>query len=179
MQTATHDRKQKTLKNMKKYGIFYGSQTGTTQEVANLIAAALGVAADDVHDVANTAPDKLADYDILVLGTSTWGDGEIEQDWYDFLDGAQSMDLKGKKMALFGVGDEGMTRTFCNGVAELKHRLRDTGAELIGRYTPKPYEFDHSDAVEDDGMAIGLLLDQTNRPELTADRIADWTKKIV
>ena len=64
-----------------KYGIFYGSQTGTTADVAKKIAAALGVAESDIHNVADTAPDKLGDYDVIVLGTSTWGNGEIEDDW--------------------------------------------------------------------------------------------------
>ncbi len=54
-----------------KYGIFYGSQTGTTAGIAKKIADALGVADTDVHNVADTAPDKLGDYDVVVLGTST------------------------------------------------------------------------------------------------------------
>ena len=117
-----------------KYGIFYGSQTGTTADVAKKIAAALGVAESDIHNVADTAPDKLGDYDVIVLGTSTWGNCEIEDDWYDFLDGAQPLDLSYKKMALFGCGDETMTDTFCNGVHDLYKRMKRTGAKLIGKY---------------------------------------------
>ena len=162
---------------MKKYGIFYGSLTGTTADVAERIAKALGVAAEDVHDVKETAPSKLGDYEEVILGTSTWGDGEIENDWYDFLDGAQALDLKGKKMALFGCGDEGMTRTFCSGVGELYNRLIGTGVTPVGAFNTDGYEFEHSDAYID-GRYVGLLLDEVNHPELTDSRINEWVSLI-
>ena len=52
---------------MRKIGIFYGSATGTTADVAKRIAALLGVDDSDVHDVADTAPSKVGGYDVLVL----------------------------------------------------------------------------------------------------------------
>ena len=116
---------------MKKFGIFYGSSTGTTEQIAKRIGQLLGVDEADIHDVANTAPDKVNDYDVLILGTSTWGSGDLEDDWYDFLDGLQALDLKGKKAALFGCGDETMSDTFCSGVGELYERLKPTGIEFI------------------------------------------------
>lgn len=58
---------------MKKIGIFYGSTTGTTQEVAQQIADCLGVDETDVHDVASTSPSAVGDYDVLIIGASTWG----------------------------------------------------------------------------------------------------------
>lgn len=162
---------------MKKYGIFYGSLTGTTADVANRIANALGVPATDVHDVKNTAPSVLGDYDEIILGTSTWGDGEIESDWYDFLDGAKSLDLKGKRMAVFGCGDETMSETFCNGVGELYKAMLPTGVTPVGDFDVKGYTFDKSDALVD-GKYVGLLLDEVNHPELTDARIKAWTAQI-
>lgn len=159
---------------MKKFGIFYGSMTGTTARVAQEIAKGLGADPEDVHNVADTAPHVLGDYETVVLGTSTWGDGEVESDWYDFLDGAQGLSLKGHKMAFFGCGDESMTETFCNGVGYLYNRMRDTGAELIGQYPATAYEFNHSDAIVD-GSPVGLLLDDVNKPALTDERITAWT----
>lgn len=161
-----------------KYGIFYGSQTGTTADVAKKIAAALGVADSDIHNVADTAPDKLGDYDVIVLGTSTWGNGEIEDDWYDFLDGAQSLDLSDKKMALFGCGDETMADTFCNGVHDLYKRMKRTGAKLIGKYTAVPFKFDKSEAVDSLHFALGLLLDEVSHADLTDARISDWAAQV-
>ena len=68
---------------MKKTGVFYGSTTGTTESVANLIAEKLGIAQADVHDVSKMSADMVKAYEALILGTSTWGDGELQDDWYD------------------------------------------------------------------------------------------------
>ncbi len=130
---------------MKNIGIFYGSATGTTAEVAKKIGELLGVSPDDIHNVADTAPSVLGQYGTLVLGSSTWGNGELEDDWFDFIDGAQALDLKGHKIALFGCGDETMSDTFCNAVGILYDKLKDTGATFIGEYPADGYTFDHSE----------------------------------
>lgn len=161
---------------MKKIGIFYGSSTGTTERIAGRVAALLGDDKADVHDVAQTAPDAVGQYDILVMGTSTWGDGEIQDDWYDFLDGLQALDLKGKKAAVFGCGDETMSETFCNGVDKLYETIKGTGADMIAPYDTIGYTFDNSEAKPSDAIdAVGLLLDEVNHPELTETRLRGWT----
>lgn len=162
---------------MKKTGIFYGSTTGTTEDVANKIAGKLGVEATDVYNVAETAPDKVGDYDLLLLGSSTWGDGELQDDWYDFLDGLQVLDLKGKEIAVFGCGDESMTDTFCNAVGIIYDRLQETGAKFIGDFNADGYSYDASKA-NVGGKIVGLLIDETNHPELTDKKIADWCAAI-
>ncbi|MCM1110289.1 MAG: flavodoxin [Clostridium sp.] len=161
----------------KRIGVFFGSSTGTTAEEAGNIARAMGVAEKDVHDVAATAPSSVGNYDVLIFGTSTWGDGRLESDWYDFLDGIEVLDLKDKIIALFGCGDESMSRTFCNGVGELYDRLQRTGAWFIGAYPADCYDFEHTSAIRD-GLYVGLLLDDVNRPELSPDRVAGWTTQL-
>lgn len=158
---------------MKKTGVFYGSLTGVTAAIARRIAAKLGVSDDDVHDVAKTAPSVLGDYEIDILGSSTWGSGEPERDWLDFLDGADGLDLKGHKIAVFGCGDETMSDTFCNAVGEIYRRMQPTGAEFIAQFDADGYDFDRSGA-EVDGRFVGLVLDEVNKPELTDGRIAAW-----
>ena len=88
-----------------KIGIFYGSSTGTTQSLAEQIALKTGVSKADTHDVADAAPDTIDGYDCLLLGSSTWGDGDLQDDWYGFLDKIKTRDLSGKTVALFGCGD--------------------------------------------------------------------------
>ncbi len=156
-----------------KTGIFYGSTTGTTRKIAETIAERLGVSSDDIHDVANVGPSAVAPYDLLICGTSTWGNGEIQTDWLDFLDGLEMEDLRGKKVALFGIGDETMADTFCSGVGELYKRIKRTGAEFVGSYPANVYKFNHSEAIVD-GAPVGLLLDEVNHPDLTSGRIDGW-----
>ncbi len=162
---------------MKKYGIFYGSATGTTADVASRIGAQLGVDAADIKNVKDVDPVQFGDYEVLVLGTSTWGDGEIEEDWYDVLAGVEMLALKGKKIALFGCGDENMSDTFCNGVGELYSRLKKTGATFIAPFNTDGYSYSKTSA-EVDGRIVGLLLDEVNKPELTPAKISAWTELI-
>lgn len=162
---------------MKKYGIFYGSTTGATEDVARRLAKVMNIEDADVHNVANTAPDAVADYETLILGSSTWGSGDLQDDWYDFLTGLKALTLKGKKVAIFGVGDENMSDTFCNAVAKIYDGLQDTGADFIGVFNTDGYHFERSEAARG-GEALGLLLDETNHPELTDGRIAEWAEQI-
>ncbi len=162
---------------MKKIGIFYGSETGTTADVARRIAKQLGVADADIHDVAKLSPTALGDYDVLVLGSSTWGAGELANAWYDFIAGAKSLALEGKKIAVFGCGDESMTDTFCDAVGEIYDEMKDTGAEMIGRFNADGYDFSSSKA-ERDGAFVGLVLDEVNHPDMSDARIKAWTDQI-
>lgn len=165
------------MNDMKKIGIFYGSTTGTTASVAEKIAENLSVAAADVFDVSKTEPSAVAPYDVLVMGCSTWGDGDMQDDMHDFMDGVQSMDLKGKKAAVFGCGDDSMSDTFCNGVGELYRMMEKTGADIIGSYSTDGYSFSESAAVVD-GKAVGLLLDNMNHEDQTDKRIAEWCDEL-
>ena len=73
---------------MKKAGIFYASSTGHTAKVAHKIAAALGVPEDDVHNVAETAPSVLGDYELSILGSPTYASGDMQYTMEDFVGGA-------------------------------------------------------------------------------------------
>lgn len=163
-----------------KTGIFYGSTTGTTAKVASEIAQILGVEISDVHNVAETAPSAVGDYELLIFGASTWGDGDLQEDMDDFLAGVEVLDLKGKKVATFGCGDETNADTFCDGVGQMYDRLVKTGARMIGGYDTIGYRYDKSDAVpENAAEAEGLLIDEDNHPDLTGKRVAAWCKQIV
>ncbi len=162
---------------MKKIGIFYGSSTGTTEAVAHKLAKMLDVAEADVYDIAAVAPSEFAGYEVLVLGTSTWGVGDLQDDWYDFVDGAGVLDLSGKTMALFGCGDETMSDSFCSAVGKLYERFKPTGVKMIGAFNADGYSFSHSGALID-GVYVGLLLDEVNHPELTDLRMRQWVSEI-
>lgn len=162
---------------MSKIGIFYGSATGETKEVAHEIAKAMGVSETDIHNVAESAPSDVASYDVLLLGSSTWGSGDLEEDWYDFIDGLEALDLKNKIVALFGCGDETMSDTFGGALGVIYDRLQKTGAWFIGSYPADVYHFHHSPA-EKEGRIVGLLIDNVNHPELTVGRVDGWTTQL-
>ena len=98
---------------MSKIGIFYGSSTGSTSEVAQRLAKALGAEAN-VYDVAGADAADAAAFDVLLLGSSTWGIGDLQDDWEDFLPKLAEQNLAGKKVALFGCGDaDSYPDSFC------------------------------------------------------------------
>lgn len=161
---------------MKKYGIFYGTNSGVTADVAARIGKALGVSAEDIHDVSRTAPSAVGDYSTIILGASTWGDGDVQDDMQDFLNGIRPLDLKGHKIAVFGLGDENMSDTFCNAIGRMSEAVKATGAGLIGSFNTDGYTFSHSTGETAGAVLPGLAIDETNHPEYTDRRIAEWIK---
>ena len=115
--------------------IIYGSTTGNTESTARLIAETITqrdftVTVKDVSAVALSDFDQA--YDLLVLGSSTWGDEEIElqDDFADFYDEMDKLNLKGRKAAVFGCGDSSYTH-FCGAVDALEEKAEKLGAELV------------------------------------------------
>lgn len=163
---------------MNKTLVIYGSSTGTCQDIATRIGKQLGLAPAAIIDVAGLKPEQVNGADCLLLGTSTWGAGELQDDWFDGLKTLQACDLKGKTIALFGCGDaESYADTFCGGIAELYKGLQDSGAKFVGEVSTEGYTFDDSEAVRD-GHFIGLALDDVNESDKTDDRIGAWIGQI-
>lgn len=98
-----------------KIAIIYGSSTGTTENIAGKIASALGLGQESVFNVSAVSPEDLSPYDMLILGTSTWGIGELQDDWNDSIDRLKPA-INGKTIALFGCGDSSsFGSSFCDG----------------------------------------------------------------
>ncbi|HEC44642.1 MAG TPA: flavodoxin [Bacteroides sp.] len=164
---------------MKETGIFYGSSSGNTETVAMKIFEWIGKDKSSVKDVADSRAGDLLYFDLLILGIPTWGIGEMQDDWAVFLAGLEDMDLTGKKVAIFGLGDqESYPDTFSDALGTLYDSLSETGCEIIGSWSTLGYEFVESGALRD-GMFAGLVLDEENQQQLTDLRINDWLKTII
>ena len=164
---------------MKMTGVFYGATTGTTESVARMIANKLGISSGDVYDVSKLTADVAGSYEALILGTSTWGDGELQDDWYDGIKVLKGMDLSGKTVALFGCGDSASySDTFCDGMGILFNELKDSGCRFIGTVPATDYTYSSSVAVTDDGCFVGLAIDDINESDKTEERITAWTETL-
>lgn len=161
---------------MKKTIVIYGSTTGNCQEYAEEIARKLGVS--DVKNVTDVDAGTLAEYDNLLLGTSTWGSGELQDDWYDGIEMLKEADLKGKTIALFGCGDAtDYSDTFCGGMAALYDAVKDKGADIIGQVDASTYTYDDSESVID-GKFVGLAIDCSESEDETQKRLDAWVDSI-
>jgi len=163
---------------MKNICVIYGSSTGTCQGLAEKIGQQLGVQDDGIIDVQNLTADVVNKYDVLILGTSTWGAGEMQDDWYDGVKVLKQAGLQGKTVAVFGCGDsESYSDTFCGGMAELYNAAKEAGAKMIGHVSADGYTYDDSEAVVD-GEFVGLALDEVNEDDKTDSRIAAWVEDL-
>lgn len=163
---------------MNKTCIIYGSSTGTCEDLASRIAAKLDIGSADVINVSSLSADQLAGYQNLILGTSTWGAGDMQDDWFDGLGTLKEADLNGKTVALFGCGDSASySDTFCGGMRELYDAVVEGGAKVIGQVSTDGYTFDDSAAVID-GKFVGLALDEMNESDKTDERIDAWVEAI-
>lgn len=135
---------------MDKIHVIYGSTTGMTEAVAQKIAAALGAPAVNI----NAADAAAFDAEALVLGSSTWGVGDLQDDWAAQLDGVKA-NFAGKKVAVFGLGDSiGFADSYCVAAQTLADAAKDAGATLVGDI---------------------LKIDDTNEADQTDARVAAWT----
>lgn len=160
---------------MKATVVVYGSSTGTCESIAQTIAEKLGV---EAIDATNLSADTIKTHDNLLLGTSTWGAGELQDDWYDALKTIKAEGLEGKTVAVFGCGDsEAYCDTFCGGMKELHDAAEAAGAHVIGSVDAAGYSYEDSEAVVD-GRFVGLALDDVNEDDKTEQRIEAWLEEI-
>ena len=156
-------------------GIIFGSSMGNTEDAAKAISECLGVE-NEVLNVADIAPSDLNKFSSLIIGSSTWNDGELQDDWanLDF----DALDVGGKVVAIFGMGDSSSySDAYCNAMGELYEKFVAKGAVIVGSVSTDGYEFDDSSAVKD-GKFVGLALDNDNQSDLTQSRIEAWVEQI-
>ena len=160
---------------MKTTIVIYGSSTGSCQSIAETIASKLGVEAVDVTSIND---DTVKNHENLIPGTSTWGAGEMQDEWSDGVKVLKSAGLAGKTVALFGCGDsESYSDTFCGGMKELFDAVVEAGAKVLPGVSTDGYTFDDSEAVDGDKF-VGLALDDVNEDDKTEERIDAWLEAI-
>jgi len=172
---------------MSKIGIFFGTDTGSTRLVAKKIYAALGAElADKPKNINRTRPEELLQYDALILGTPSYGIGDLpglavgcqEANWAEFVPYLDGVDLSGKRIALFGLGhQERYASRFASSLIQLYRVFYGYGAQLVGSWSTEGYQFEHSDSIIDNRF-VGLVLDQRGQPHLSDERINTWLQQV-
>jgi len=157
--------------------LFYASSTGNTEDVAKRIVTSLG---EDIksYNIADDGYDAISDYNKIILGISTWGEGELQDDWEDIWADFCDIDFNGKTVALFGLGDqEGYADEFVDALGIMHEQVLTAGGNIVGYTSSDGYEHDSSKA-EVDGQFVGLVVDEDNQDDLTDERIEKWTSNI-
>ncbi len=156
--------------------IFFATNTGNTEEIATKISEELNNI--EVFDLSSIDAQKMNDYDKLIIGGSTWGDGELNDDWEDSWNKFEEVNLNNKIVALFGLGDqESYSDEFCSAMGIIYEHIKNTNAKVVGFTSTDGYFHDESKA-QIGNEFVGLVIDEDNQSELTDDRIKTWVDNI-
>ena len=174
-------RKTKNYSSSEKIGLFYGSSTGNSEAICDIIQEELGESVVEVFNVSETDPSKFMDYNHIIISCPTWYEGELQEDWIEFLPKISKLDLKNKKIVMFGMGDQvGYADNFLDALGLIAEDLTKAGASILGEWPTDGYEFNKSVGLTPDGKHFyGLGLDQENQDNLHLQRLDLWFKMLV
>lgn len=164
-----------------KIGLFYGSSTCYTEMAAEKIQNILGKDLLDIHNIKDVSLSLSAEYDILIYGISTWDFGELQEDWESHWEDVHGLDLSGKIVALYGLGDQqGYGEWFQDALGMLHDAIAPQSCARVGFWPNQGYEFIASKALTDDqSQFVGLSLDEESQYDQTDERIATWIEQIL
>ncbi len=133
----------------------------------------------ELHDVAAAPLGAMLGYEYILIGAPTWNVGQMQRDRELVFEEFDTLDLSGKQIALFGLGDQvGYPDTFVDALAFFADKVTERGGHLSGRWPAVGYSFSQSWALGEDGCFAGLVLDELNQPQKTDVRLRLWLAQL-
>ena len=166
---------------MENIALFYGSETGVTDDITRDFVTLWKDDTLDLMEIADATAVDFIKYERLILGLSTWYDGDLQSDWEDFFDDFKTIDFTNKTVAIFGLGDQvGYAEYFVDGVGILAKEVIKNGGQVIGYWPTKGYQHTESVAIiqENTELFYGLAIDEDNESQLTDERLNTWITQI-
>ena len=159
-------------------GLFYASSTGNTEDVAKLIKEKMTHSEIELKNIADCVDNAMENYKYIILGASTWGEGDLQDDWEEYIQNLDSIDFSDKIVALFGLGDqEEYCDYYLDAMGTIYNKVVENGATVVGSWSTDGYDYDDSTAIRD-GEFVGLALDEDNQSDLTDARVTRWIEQI-
>ena len=163
---------------MKKIGLFYSKSTVKTAQIAKKILAEFDKGQIESVTLEDAWEADFEKYDNLILGAATWFDGELPDAWDELIPKIKTINFKGKKAAIFGLGNQkGYPDNFVDSIGLLADVFEECGANIVGFTSTEGYEFEKSAAVRN-GKFCGLAIDFENQNKLTDKRVKDWVENL-
>ena len=163
-------------------GIYFATTTGKTEDIAERLHGLLGSAEDpkDISDVDDLS--ELGSHDGVICGIPTWNTGADSERsgtaWDSILEDIGELNLNGKKVAIFGLGDSSTyTENYCDAMEELHRYFQQAGASMVGYVEKAAYTFDESKSVVGEQFC-GLPLDEDSESDMTDERLSGWAAKL-
>ena len=125
--------------------IVYASVTGNTHALAAMLQS---IASDrqlhsDLYRVEDFSIEKLSRYDIVLIGTYTWGSGEVPREMRELYEAFENLGHPKVVTAVFGTGDSFFAE-FCGAVDRFRDMLyvhTDLAATLKVELTPQEKDY--------------------------------------
>ncbi|MBC8321017.1 MAG: flavodoxin domain-containing protein [Bacteroidetes bacterium] len=168
---------------MKKIVLLYWGKGGNVENTAHEVYKMFDSHIIDMFDLVSFDIRTIENYDLMILGHSTigaenWEDAVADNEWNRFFRKIESKGGCSISAASFGLGDQVLyPDNFVDGLGIYKDEMDKLNISTIGSWPSDGYNFTDSDG-EKDGFFYGLALDVDNEPELSEDRIKEWTDKI-
>ncbi len=116
--------------------VLYATYSGGTQTAADIIATVLKNNAANQGEMktpTEISPTDLLGYDMVVVGSPSWDyegkTGMPHQDFISFIEQSKTVNLTGKKCAIFGLGDSTYEH-FCGAVEHLEEWVKGLKGQL-------------------------------------------------
>jgi flavodoxin I len=164
--------------------VLFGPEGGNTEKVAHLIAEKIGSEKCTVIPVTQAGINEIKSYNKLIIGGATigthnWSHDNTSKDWDKFLPEFRKANFIGKKIALFGLGDQiAYTNHFVDDMRLLYDAVINNGGTVIGQWPTDGYDFNESAAIID-GKFVGLAIDEDHQEDMTNARVEKWVKDIL
>lgn len=163
---------------MKKIAVLYSFNTKKTGKVAERIKEYFNNDQLEMVNAELITEEQFMAFDHIIMGVATWFDGELPNYWDEFVPALEDLDLSGKKIALYGLGDQkGYPENFLDGMGIMADILEAQGANLVGFTSIEGYEFEGSRALRGEQFA-GLAIDYENQGSMNKERIAAWVEQL-
>jgi len=163
---------------MKKIGLFYSFNSNKTALIGKKIIEAFGDVDIEIINAEEVSEETFSKFDNIIAGVPTWFDGELPNYWDEFVPAMEDLNLKNKKVAIYGLGDQkGYPENFNDGIGLFAKLVEKQGAQVIGFTSIEGYTYENS-AAQIGNQFCGLCLDQENQGRLSKKRIQDWVETL-
>ena len=165
---------------MNKTVIFFSPTGGNVDRVANKLGDLIGKEKVDIIPVKEADEEDLLKYNKIILVGSTvgadhWNNEIIVDEWTEFFTKIEEISFEKKKVAIIGLGNSVLyPEHFADGMAVLYERIIKQKGRPLGFVDAEGYDFEDSEALNDDGLFCGLAIDEDNEAELTTERLEKW-----
>lgn len=163
----------------KKVALIYWGTGGNVERAAKKVAGIFSPDEINLVDLKSFDVNSINDYRLIILGAATvgaeiWMDVKDDNEWSRFFEAVKEVDLTGKFVAFFGLGDQVLYPDhYVDALGIFKEEMTKTNATIIGEWPTEGYRFTDSDGYDGD-MFFGLALDEDSQEELTVERAEKW-----